>query len=250
MIKRSGERGWQKAEYPLAEGVHILEWLYVKDPNTFEGSDKAWIDMVKFPAFSFLQHDIAVDSLVSPSEPSKEYSEEQIKAGVINFGRDTIYSLPMAYRINSLAPVTETFSVEIFPGDSATVTFLEPANLSDQGQYQIRVYLTAADDYDMNDTILRSVISTAINDIIINSADFSIGPNPFTVNTRISSYIDLPKTTFSLFDNRGRKIWEYRSPYVSKGDQILLHGEQLSGGFYILRINTTTGTYLYKLIKN
>ncbi len=249
MITEAGEVPWTKAEYELVAGIYNLEWSYSKDPNTYEGYDRVWLDMIRFPSISFIQSDLVIDSLVSPSEPTKEYGDEQIITQIINMGRDTIYSAPLSYSINNSFPVSEIFVVEIYPGDSTEVTFVQTADLSNDGEYVISVYRTTPDDYALNDTIYKSVISTDIFDIYTNSSDFTIGPNPFNISSIINSHIDGKYTKFSLIDSRGQKVWEYHRPYIFKGDRVNISGEGLADGLYILKIDTERGSYLYKLVK-
>jgi len=248
-LNRAGELTWRRIEYEIKKGVHKLEWRYNKDQSDHEGLDRAWIDMIQFPATSFLQSDISIDSLISPSEPTKEYGDEQIIARVENLGRDTIYSLPLSYQVNDALPVNELFSIELHPGNSQSLTFNQSADLSPEAEYFIKVFRSTPDDYVLNDTILRSVISTDIADIIRNSDDFTIGPNPFSSVVRIISHTDLSETKISMYDSRGRKIWEYSSDNISDGEVIEVNGEIVSSGLYILKIDSTIGSYLYKLVK-
>lgn len=250
MIMKAGEVPWTMAEFELSAGVYYLEWRYSKDPNTYEGYDRAWIDLIEFPALSFIQSDIYISKLVSPSEPTKDYGNEQIITRVKNIGRDTIYTLPLSYSINSSFPVNEVFVLEVFPGDSTDVTFLQTADLSNDGEYNIKVYRTYPDNYAFNDSISKNVISTYIFDIISNSGDFTVGPNPFNLSTTVISNIDLKTTKFTLLDSRGKKVWEYQRPFISRGDRVYINGTGLADGLYILKIDTDIGSYVYKLINN
>lgn len=44
-----GESQWERREYVLPAGRHILRWRYVKDVSGSAGSDCAWIDDVRLP---------------------------------------------------------------------------------------------------------------------------------------------------------------------------------------------------------
>ncbi|MFZ4415024.1 MAG: T9SS type A sorting domain-containing protein, partial [Bacteroidales bacterium] len=50
MEKWSGTQAWAKFSYPIAAGVHLLSWDYVKDYTTISGSDCAWVDFIVLPA--------------------------------------------------------------------------------------------------------------------------------------------------------------------------------------------------------
>jgi photosystem II stability/assembly factor-like uncharacterized protein len=45
----SGEAGWAVVTLPITAGMHTLVWQYVKDQNTIEGADAAWIDLLSMP---------------------------------------------------------------------------------------------------------------------------------------------------------------------------------------------------------
>ncbi len=45
----SGEMGWQKVSFSVAEGLRTFTWTYQKDNMFSEGQDTAWIDDIVFP---------------------------------------------------------------------------------------------------------------------------------------------------------------------------------------------------------
>jgi hypothetical protein len=42
----SGSVDWQKKNYEITPGLHMLEWRYVKDTSKSSGSDCGWVDWV------------------------------------------------------------------------------------------------------------------------------------------------------------------------------------------------------------
>ncbi len=52
LVGASGEVPWDAVSIPITAGVHTLTWSYVKDANTIEGSDAAWIDKLVLPQTS------------------------------------------------------------------------------------------------------------------------------------------------------------------------------------------------------
>lgn len=46
----SGDTDWQRAKFFVPAGNHIFKWTYSKDVGVAAGSDKAWVDYIKFPA--------------------------------------------------------------------------------------------------------------------------------------------------------------------------------------------------------
>ena len=45
----SGEQDWTAMSFPVAAGMHVFEWAYVKDSSSSRSSDAAWIDDITFP---------------------------------------------------------------------------------------------------------------------------------------------------------------------------------------------------------
>ncbi|NOZ36324.1 MAG: T9SS type A sorting domain-containing protein, partial [Chlorobi bacterium] len=45
----SGTVDWSQVSYPVTSGTHTFKWIYLKDANTSDGSDCAWVDYIDFP---------------------------------------------------------------------------------------------------------------------------------------------------------------------------------------------------------
>lgn len=52
LVGASGETGWASMSFPIAAGTRTLTWSYIKDENTIDGSDTAWIDKLSMPLAS------------------------------------------------------------------------------------------------------------------------------------------------------------------------------------------------------
>lgn len=46
----SGEVNWQQVKFAVAPGPQTFRWVYSKDGSVVNGSDKAWVDFIIFPA--------------------------------------------------------------------------------------------------------------------------------------------------------------------------------------------------------
>jgi PKD repeat protein len=53
MSSWSGEVGWARASFLVAEGIHTFKWVYSKDASLSSGNDCAWLDFIVFPAAIF-----------------------------------------------------------------------------------------------------------------------------------------------------------------------------------------------------
>lgn len=70
MGKWGGEsEEWRYAEFPLAAGVHSLEWRYQKDASSAMGQDRVWVDDIRLPIGSVAP--VAVEDTMA-SEPAGE----------------------------------------------------------------------------------------------------------------------------------------------------------------------------------
>ncbi|MFN6169315.1 MAG: Calx-beta domain-containing protein [Burkholderiales bacterium] len=49
LVGASGDVPWGSVSLPVTAGTHTLTWSYVKDENTIEGLDAAWIDKLVMP---------------------------------------------------------------------------------------------------------------------------------------------------------------------------------------------------------
>ncbi len=246
--KDSGETEWQQAIVPLNPGIHYLEWVYSKDHSLAHGSDRAWIDMVRFPLLSFLDNDITLNKIINPV-PNKEYHDEEITVELTNIGRDTLSTVSLTYIVDNNQAVNETFNVDLIPGDTTQLTFMQLFDFSSEGTYSISIYQTSPDDYALNDTTKSVVISTGINDVIINSNEFKIAPNPFKDQISIQSKGEFHNVTIEVITPSGIILITRKNRFILHGEVISMNSGLLQQGTYILKISSSEGTYIYRLLK-
>ena len=249
LVEASGEKAWQQAVIPLEKGVHKLTWQYIKDYSVSDGDDRAWIDYIQFPKMSFIEQDIELVKILNPSEPSKNYEQETVSVRLVNLGTDTVQNVSLSYRINYDAIINEAFSREIIPGDSATLDFIEFADLDEPGEYTIEVFLSQSDGYPYNDTTLFQLVSTGLPVIEINKNDFTLGPNPFSDIAYLTSKKVHSDLHISLTGITGADFWSVYIPVALEGQIIEIPGSGLAKGIYWLRIRTNENNYFYKMIR-
>ncbi|MFO7851056.1 MAG: C25 family cysteine peptidase [Bacteroidota bacterium] len=248
LITGSGELDWTEAVIPLKKGVYSLQWIYEKDQSVNNGFDCAFLDLVRFPAHSFVQSAINLNKLSSP-EKGQTYDEEVIAVELTNLGRDTIDLLSMTYVVNDNSPVNETFNTDLRPGDTITLSFSQTADMSIEDTYNILVYLTYPENYFINDTLKTTIVSTGIEDPDINKSVFILAPNPVKDKIRLICHRNSEDNSFILFNSSGMMVYRKEIDYISAGEQVFLDPGHLSRGSYILIIHSTEKRYLYKVIK-
>ncbi len=98
--------------------------------------------------------------LVAPNTGFNLGSSMIVRTRIRNYGTQPATGFQMSYKINSLPPVTETFTATLQPGDTTTYTFTTPANLSAYATYQFKSWLDIpGDNNHQNDTVTKTVIN-------------------------------------------------------------------------------------------
>lgn len=248
-ISVTGDTPWALRKKLLKPGVHLLEWVYKKDVSLSGGLDAAWIDMITFPDISFLEADLHIDT-VYPPPASAVLTDVTVSGRVINFGRNTLTSFPLAYRINDGELVNETFFRKIDPGDTVEVVFTRKCNLLPDVGYKIYIISRLPEDgYAGNDTAFVSFIKSGTGPEI-REESVRILPNPF----RESFILELDaegqeNIIIELFDSGGRLVMR-RSPGLVPGlNRIPFDCRHIASGVYTLRINQGGKSIAMKVVK-
>jgi hypothetical protein len=235
LFRRSGEVPWTKRVVAVPAGLNKMEWKYKKDQSVSGGADCAYIDMIDFAVngyVSYIQKDLNVAKLTSPEEKEK-LGQETISVKVLNEGKDVFNSFNLAYSVNDRQPVKQTFNNVLQPdGDTVTVSFTVPADLTKYGIYNISVYgFDNKDDYLKNDTLKLKIENTKLNETL------SVFPNPianeFTIY--INSLLD-EKLRISLTNVSGRKIYDFEKSVIVGKNTILFPDIHLAPAVYYLNI--------------
>ncbi len=89
--------------------------------------------------------DAAVTAITSPLSGCG-LGEEAVSFSVENTGQTVITEIVASYVLNDGAEVNETFTVDLQPGASVTLTFTDAADLSEFGNYDVAVTISVTDD--------------------------------------------------------------------------------------------------------
>lgn len=235
IFKRSGEVPWTKRVVAVPAGLNKMEWKYKKDQSVSGGADCAYLDMIDFAVngyVSYIQKDLNVTKLSEPVEKEK-FGKETISVKVINEGKDVLNGFNLAYSVNGKLPVKQTFTNQLQPdGDTVTVSFSVPADLTKYGIYDILVYgYDNKDDYLKNDTVKLKVENTKLNETL------SVFPNP--IANKFTIYINsqlAEKLRISLTNVSGRKIYDFEKSVLVGKNTILFPDIHLAPAVYYLNI--------------
>jgi hypothetical protein len=249
VFELSGDIPWTQRQSVLKPGVHYLEWVYKKDVSITGGLDAAWIDQVSFPDISFLEADLKIDT-VFPPLATEQLNSITVKGRVVNLGRTTLTSFPLAYRINDSEPVSETFFLKIDPGDTVDVSFTKKCILLADHSYLIYILSQLPEDgYAGNDTAYTSFIrSDAGPDLTEETV--RLLPNPFRETFILEIDVtDADMADIELTDLTGRVVLRSSEGLVPGTNRITLDGSRLAGGAYILRVSMGSKSMTMKVVK-
>ena len=249
-LQISGETPWTVRQAILKPGVHYLEWIYRKDVSLSGGLDASWIDEITFPDISFLEADLQIDTVFAPPA-SADLNNVVIKGSVVNLGRNTLTSFPLAYRINDGEAVNETFFLKIDPGDTVNVTFSQTCKLLPETSYRIYIISHLPEDgYSGNDTAYTTFIKTDIDIPQITGGSIRLMPNPF-----IDSFIleidadDEESAEIQLLDIKGRAVLHLSEGLVPGTNRISVACRHLQAGIYTLRISVGGKVGMIRAVK-
>lgn len=253
VFKVSGEKEWTQRIVALTPGPHVLEWSYIKDGSVSSGSDRAWIDQIDFPESAFVERDIAVSSIISPTG-SDTYGEEKITAQVKNMGSRAINGFFLAYSIkNQTDHEWEYFDLPIPFRDSLVVTFTKPIDMSKFGVYEISVYgFDNDDDFRFNDTARIRITHMLTSGTDTNSTEplMRAYPNPFNEHVNIFVYSAVSEQiTISIESISGARVYSGNASLFSGDNTIVVSPGQLNPGTYIITIRGDTIRQRIKVIK-
>ncbi|MCI0522865.1 MAG: C25 family cysteine peptidase [Bacteroidales bacterium] len=249
-LQISGETPWTLRQAILKPGVHYLEWIYRKDVSLAGGLDAAWIDDITFPDISFLDADMRIDTVYAPPATA-DLNNVVVRGSVVNLGRNTLTSFPLAYRINDGEAVNETFFLKIDPGDTVDVTFGQTCKLLPETSYRIYIISRLPEDgYSGNDTAYTTFIKTGIEIPQITEGVARIMPNPFTDGFVLE--IDAAgeeSAEIELLDTQGRSVLFMSEGLMPGINRINIRCQSLAAGIYTLRITIGEKVGLIRAVK-
>jgi subtilisin-like proprotein convertase family protein len=151
--------------------------------------------------------DAAAIAAISPSNGCG-LGTETVSITVYNNGVDAITSVSASYELNA-ATETETFGVNIAPGQTDTLTFSVGADVSVFGTYDFTAWIEVLGDVDAsNDTIWFSVVNIPVISGLPYSQGFETGAGGWTSGGTANSWeLGAPVGTLINSANSGLNAW-------------------------------------------
>ncbi|MBW8050215.1 MAG: hypothetical protein FVQ77_07730 [Cytophagales bacterium] len=109
-------------------------------------------------------NDAGVIAIDAPNTGCSLSDSESVTIRVRNFGTSLQDTIPVSYRINAGAPVNETITDTINPGDTLSFTFTTTADLATTGIYIFDAWTSLSGDTNYsNDSVLNYAVSSNLN---------------------------------------------------------------------------------------
>ena len=196
------------------------------------------------------KQDAGIGTVIAPLGQSSIGKPTSVKASIINYGSDTLYSIPVNYMLNSIVIASENYNGVIAPGDSVEYTFAT-TYISGAGAYAICVSTDLANDVDAtNDQECVVVIGTSIENA--DGSSFELGqnhPNPASETTTIEFYLPKPgKVQFLLINSLGAIVEQKGIDYSAGKQQLILDVKLYKSGVYHYSIGFDGEIKTFKLV--
>lgn len=121
--------------------------------------------------YNSVPFDVGIVNILAPSEGaySCDFSASDTLVVVIaNFGTSPVANFPINYSINGGTPITQIYSDSLMPGTNDTVAFVQPANLSLPGSYNIVATTALAQD----PVFLNDAFTLMVENLVVTSFPF------------------------------------------------------------------------------
>jgi hypothetical protein len=174
---------------------------------------------------------------------------------LINFGLNTITSIPLQYKLGTIITANETWTGSISTGDTLTYSFTTTYH-SPIGNYQLcALAAVPGDSYSSDNEKCKSYIG--ISDVGINSSNglgFTVNQNkPNPAFGKVNIDFSIPKAgsiKFELRNPLGQVVISNENDYSFGTNTIVVDASQLSNGVYYYTVIFEGSRITRKMIVN
>jgi hypothetical protein len=195
--------------------------------------------------------DAGISNIITPNGQTYVEQQYEVKVMLNNYGTDTLYSIPVEYRVASVLMGQETFSGTLNPGDSVEYTFTTKYE-SPIGNYILcSKAVLNGDMYDKNDSTC-TYLSGIVGIDISKSEVFAVAqnqPNPAKNNTNVDYYLPKSgKVQYKLTNLLGELIFNSESTQAKGLNIWKIDTYNLKTGVYHYTITFDKQSISYKMI--
>jgi len=225
----SGVSDWTLQEYPISIGDHTLQWIYQKDKSVSDGEDKAWIDFIVFPDYTFTKFNIGPGKLIAPVSGLNLTNSENVIVEIKNFGPEYVDSLfVVGYKVDGVNKAIDTVRSVLDPSGSLEHAFSIPADLSLFKEYRFEIFTNLAeDDFRGNDTLVVIVENIPTFDVGVLSFASPVQKTYYSNEEPVSIWIGnlgtITVSEFPVFYSINDSILssDFVNTHIYAGDSIL-----------------------------
>ncbi|PVW14801.1 GEVED domain-containing protein [Marixanthomonas spongiae] len=181
------------------------------DPDNFTfwhtaeyfASNNFWTSRVaSFSLSGGFANDVGVNNITAP-ESGILTNAETVEVVIRNFGTDPQSNIPLELRVNGTLEVSETFTGTINPNETATYSFSQTVDLSNEGEtYTLEAKTGLSnDEFTDNDGFTKDVIHYLGDDVGITAIPSPVsgeGLGNETVTVTITNFGDNPQSNFDV----------------------------------------------------
>jgi len=243
--------GWTYSSYKLSQfdnSMLPIQFKFKFSSNSTFSYFYGWaIDDFEITAKK-IDIDAGVDEIIYPDTASVGGSTVVVKVAVKNFGKDTLYSIPLSYRQVFGIPVNETWTGILLPDDTVHHSF----SVSYIANASFKLYSWTSlpgDIYKFNDTTIVLCQIVGMDEMKKEFYLKQNKPNPTNEKTIID--FTLPnsgKINFVIVDVFGRKIYSESKYYPIGDNQIEINVSNYSAGVYYYSIEFENRRLVRKMV--
>lgn len=179
--------------------------------------------------------DAGVELISNPSGQPSVGTMVPVTVKIVNFGLDTLFSIPISYTINNNSPITEILNVAIPPDGTYILQFsnnmVVPAN-----DFTLCAFTGLPNDqYTLNDTTCVFFPGNiGIEDKIHQGFSLSDNvPNPFSGKTLIEFYVpEIGDVSFKILNLLGQTLYSESKLAQQGKNEIVFDACNLENGIY------------------
>jgi hypothetical protein len=155
----------------------------------------------RVPAMAFVnlpQYDAGVSNILKPMQYAQSGSSHPVKVELKNYGTDPLFQIPVNYRLNSQAVVSQNWNGSLLTGQTDTASF--PALLIPPGFSTLKAWTSMPNDaVSLNDTFTINILGTNLQPLPF--ADNFDGVTQFTPNAGGFTNWELGTPNYGLLNN-------------------------------------------------
>ncbi|MEI6823635.1 MAG: T9SS type A sorting domain-containing protein [Bacteroidota bacterium] len=228
---------------PLTSGIHYYYFVFAANSNCLNGP--VYLSTSPLTGNAIITHDVLVSSIIAPTGSVATNSTQTVTIRIKNNGSANETSFLVAYKVNSLTPVSENWSGALAHGDSVSYSFLTTLVAPAGANFTLCAYTKLTTDLDTaNDKTCKTISLTnvGINENV-TSANVKISPNPAKDNLTIEINSN-KEQRLEILNLIGQTV--YTSTLTKKAT---INTSAFANGVYILKLSTDKESVVRKFVK-